>query len=121
MKFHQTLSEAEYEAASLYLMKRQAREPQWLALIVALLVMIPTIAWFVFANDERYWFAMFMIFFVVLLLVVDTHFIPTRFQAKAANNSRHGQPARRNYLPLFICTLIQQLRIQKEEPLPYTV
>lgn len=70
MKFHQTLSEAEYEAASLYLMKRQAREPQWLALIVALLVMIPTIAWFVFANDERYWFAMFMIFFVVLLLVI---------------------------------------------------
>ncbi|HBF75388.1 MAG TPA: hypothetical protein DDW71_09050, partial [Lactobacillus sp.] len=56
-----------------------------------------------------------------LLARVDTHFIPTRFQAKAANNSRHGQPARRNYLPLFICTLIQQLRIQKEEPLPYTV
>lgn len=56
-----------------------------------------------------------------LLNNVDTHFIPTRFQAKAANNSRHGQPARRNYLPLFICTLIQQLRIQKEEPLPYTV
>ena len=56
-----------------------------------------------------------------LTLIVDTHFIPTRFQAKAANNSRHGQPARRNYLPLFICTLIQQLRIQKEEPLPYTV
>jgi hypothetical protein len=54
-------------------------------------------------------------------IFVDTHFIPTRFQAKAANNSRHGQPARRNYLPLFICTLIQRLRIQKEEPLPYTV
>jgi hypothetical protein len=58
---------------------------------------------------------------VALIPFVDTHFIPTRFQAKAANNSRHGQPARRNYLPLFICTLIQQLRIQKEEPLPYTV
>ncbi|WP_390410692.1 hypothetical protein [Lacticaseibacillus jixiensis] len=35
---------------------------------------------------------------------VDARFIPTRFQTKAANNSRHGQPARRNYLPLFICT-----------------
>lgn len=62
MKFHQTLSEAEYVAASLYLMKRQAREPQWLALIIALLIMIPTIAWLVFANDKRYWFAMFMFF-----------------------------------------------------------
>lgn len=70
MKFHQTLSEAEYVAASLYLMKRQAREPQWLALIIALLIMIPTIAWLVFANDERYWFAMFMVFFGVLLLMI---------------------------------------------------
>lgn len=70
MKFHQTLSEAEYVAASLYMMKRQAREPQWLALIIALVIMIPTIAWLVFANDERYWFAMFMVFFVVVLLMI---------------------------------------------------
>lgn len=70
MKFHQTLSEAEYVAASLYMMKQQAREPQWLALIVALLIMIPAIAWLVFASDERYWFTLLMMFFVVLLLMI---------------------------------------------------
>lgn len=70
MKFHQTLSEAEYVAASLYLMKRQAREPQWLALIIALLIMIPTIAWLVFANDKRYWVCDVYVFFVVVLLMI---------------------------------------------------
>lgn len=84
MRIHQTLTESEYRAGGLYMMKQQAKEPKWIVLMIGF-VLIMFAAMFFFAS-ERFSLAVGLFFGVAAVPLMARYSIRKTFRDPANAN-----------------------------------